>query len=101
MSYINKVLSITTDDGRELTGKLIVFDRHMNVVLSDVVEVRIVGQAKAKSSVERKLGLVLLRGEHIVSLRNDKATVGDGAVPGGFSKGTGTVEKKSAKRARE
>lgn len=99
MSYINKELHITTDDNRELTGKLIVFDRHMNVVLSDVVETRVVGsQAKAKAAggaaaVERKLGLVLLRGEHVVSLRADKATAATDVAGSGLPRGTGVVRK--------
>ncbi|CUG85785.1 small nuclear ribonucleoprotein protein, putative [Bodo saltans] len=105
MSYINNVLHITTDDNRELTGKLLVFDRHMNIVLSDVVETRVVGgQGKktaggASSAVERKLGLVLLRGEHVVSLRADKATAATDSVVGtGLPKGTGTVKKHTAEK---
>jgi small nuclear ribonucleoprotein B and B' len=105
MSYINKVLQITTDDGRDLSGKLIVFDRHMNVVLSDVTEKRVVGQGKTKSTAERKLGLVLLRGEHVVSLRAEKP-LGDSSTVSGLPKGTGVVKKArlddgTGKRSRE
>jgi small nuclear ribonucleoprotein B and B' len=108
MSYINKELHITTDDNRELTGKLLVFDRYMNIVLSDVVETRVVGgQGKktaggASSAVERKLGLVLLRGEHVVSLRADKATAATDSVGSGLPRGTGIVKKHAGeKRVRE
>eukprot|EP00796_Vickermania_ingenoplastis_P010329 gene10329-7223_t len=70
LSNINKMLRITTDDNRELTGKLLVFDRHMNVVLGDTVEVRPQTKKMAKEGVEstRELGLILLRGEHVVSV---------------------------------
>ncbi len=46
------------------------FDRHMNVVLSDCEEFRTVKprSEEAEKEVKRLLGLVLLRGECIVSL---------------------------------
>lgn len=34
---INKTLKIIMDDGREVTGKLLVYDQHMNVVLADTM----------------------------------------------------------------
>lgn len=68
--HIHKRLKILTDDNRELTGELLVFDKHMNVVLSDVLETRPVTKKMEKEGIEgsRKLGLVLLRGEHVVSV---------------------------------
>lgn len=68
--HINKVLRILTDDGRELTGKLLVFDKHMNVVLSNVTEKRNLTKKMKKEGVDptRQLGLILLRGEHVVSV---------------------------------
>lgn len=69
MTHLNDTILITADDGREFTGKLLVFDRHMNVVLSDVKESRSVSK-KNDTVAERSLGLLLLRGERIVSLRS-------------------------------
>lgn len=70
LHHINKILRILTDDGRELTGKLLVFDKHMNVVLSSVVEKRPLTNKMKKEGVDptRHLGLILLRGEHVVSV---------------------------------
>ncbi|KAH9588944.1 LSM domain [Trypanosoma melophagium] len=67
---INRTLQITLDDGRTMTGKLLVYDRHMNVVLADVTETREATKKmkEAGISAERSLGLVLLRGEHVLSV---------------------------------
>lgn len=67
---INKRMRILLDDDRDIAGKLLVFDRHMNVVLSDAVETR-KETTKMKSqgiSATRNLGLIFLRGEHVVSV---------------------------------
>lgn len=67
---INKTLRIITDDNRVVTGKLLVFDKHMNVVMGDVVETRPQTKKMEREGVEatRELGLILLRGEHVVSV---------------------------------
>ncbi|ODV59025.1 mRNA splicing protein SMB1, partial [Ascoidea rubescens DSM 1968] len=75
-------IKVITLDGRELVGELLAFDKHMNLVLSDVEEFRITkksrfaikdakrkGQASTQHLVKedkRALGLIILRGEHIV-----------------------------------
>ena len=53
-------------DGRELTGRLIGADEHLNMVLDDVQE--------KMADVERRLGRVVLRGSNIVSLNAPTAT---------------------------
>lgn len=79
MNLINFRLRITLSDSRVLTGQMLAFDKHMNLVLADCEEFR---KVKAKSSAKaptgaaereekRTLGLVILRGETIVSMSVD------------------------------
>jgi small nuclear ribonucleoprotein B and B' len=71
-------IRVTLSDNRQLVGQMLAFDRHMNLVLADCEEFRRVKPKKKTSSTEdepapsqelkRSLGLVILRGEMIVSL---------------------------------
>ncbi|CAB4253025.1 similar to Saccharomyces cerevisiae YER029C SMB1 Core Sm protein Sm B [Maudiozyma barnettii] len=70
-------LRVLTEDGRVYIGELMAFDKHMNVILSDCVEERIPKQEQLKlrqnktidevKVEKRTLGLVILRGEHILT----------------------------------
>jgi small nuclear ribonucleoprotein B and B' len=79
LGLINWRLKITINDGRALTGQMLAFDRHMNLVLADCEEFRRVrpkkkpgdadaGQPAPEQELKRTLGLVILRGETVVSL---------------------------------
>lgn len=74
-------LKISTIDNRFFIGSLLAFDKHLNLVLSDTEETRItkksiVSMKKSAGSDgkhdptfdKRSLGLIILRGEQIVSL---------------------------------
>ncbi|RKP05553.1 hypothetical protein THASP1DRAFT_10382, partial [Thamnocephalis sphaerospora] len=73
LSLINHRLRITLSDTRQFTGQMLAFDKHMNLVLADCEEFRKVkakkaSGAKGEQEQRRALGLVILRGESIVSL---------------------------------
>ena len=75
LSLINWRLKVTINDGRALTGQMLAFDRHMNLVLADCEEFRRVRTKKKgdegpaqEQELKRTLGLVILRGETVVSL---------------------------------
>lgn len=76
LGLINWRMKVTISDGRFLIGQMLAFDRHMNLVLADCEEFRRVrpkkkaGDTEAPKEMEMKrtLGLVILRGESVVSL---------------------------------
>ncbi|XP_073019240.1 uncharacterized protein [Primulina eburnea] len=71
LQYINYRMRVTIQDGRQLVGKFMAFDRHMNLVLGDCEEFRKLPPTKGSKEERedrRTLGLVLLRGEEVISL---------------------------------
>lgn len=77
-------------DGRHLVGQMVAFDKHMNLVIVDCEEFRSGKKIKTgdKSSgtlntgiQKRTLGLIIIRGENIVSI-----SVEAGPPPSGDSK---------------
>lgn len=76
-NLVNYRLRVTMSDSRVLTGQMLAFDKHMNLVLADCEEFRKI-KSKAKNSsnpteqeMKRTLGLVILRGETIISISVD------------------------------
>ncbi|KAK9314194.1 hypothetical protein V1522DRAFT_407851 [Lipomyces starkeyi] len=79
---VNYRMRAILEDGRQFTGQMLAFDKHMNVVLADCEEFRLTrrnanarkqgtkSDVSAAEAVEEKrtLGLVILRGENIVSV---------------------------------
>ncbi|KAI9670391.1 MAG: hypothetical protein M1817_004434 [Caeruleum heppii] len=83
-NLINYRMRVTLGDGRQMTGSMLAFDKHMNLVLADTEEFRRVKSKPGKGAAQsapgsaaptlveteqkRTLGLTIVRGTHIVSL---------------------------------
>ncbi|TVU41529.1 hypothetical protein EJB05_15057, partial [Eragrostis curvula] len=74
LQFVNYRMRVTIQDGRQLVGKFMAFDRHMNLVLGDCEEFRRLPPSKSSKTASgdreerRTLGLLLLRGEEVVSM---------------------------------
>ncbi len=70
LMWINYRIRVTIQDERVLIGTFLAFDKHMNLVLADTEEYSHVKSKNKKNDKERKrsMGLVLLRGDSIVSI---------------------------------
>ncbi|KZT34896.1 Sm-like ribonucleo protein [Sistotremastrum suecicum HHB10207 ss-3] len=77
LSLINWRLKVTLNDGRALIGQMLAYDKHMNLVLAECEEFRRVrpkkktgdtAEPRQEQEIKRSLGLVILRGEIVVSI---------------------------------
>jgi len=75
LNLINWRLKVTINDGRAFVGQMLAFDRHMNLVLAECEEFRRIRPKKKpgeetapEQEMKRTLGLVILRGETVVSI---------------------------------
>eukprot|EP01004_Peranema_trichophorum_P009161 NODE_7908_length_729_cov_112.612211_g7292_i0.p1 GENE.NODE_7908_length_729_cov_112.612211_g7292_i0~~NODE_7908_length_729_cov_112.612211_g7292_i0.p1 ORF type:complete len:196 (-),score=36.20 NODE_7908_length_729_cov_112.612211_g7292_i0:74-661(-) len=73
--FVNCRIRVRIQDNRILVGKFLAFDRHMNLVLADTEEFRTIISKGSKEEKEEKrtLGLVLLRGETVLTITVDGA----------------------------
>ncbi len=70
MQWINFRVRLTLQDGLMMVGTFLAFDKHMNIVLADADEYRIVKSKKTgvQKQIKRTLGLFIVIGENIVFL---------------------------------
>jgi len=75
MSHLNHRMKIVVQDSRVFVGYFKAFDKHMNIILSECEEHRRVkpkpGRKLVNEEEKRILGLVLLRGDKIISMSVD------------------------------
>lgn len=108
-NLINYRMRVTLTDGRQMTGQMLAFDKHMNLVLADTEEFRRIKRKATKqgpgssnaplveAEEKRTLGLTIVRGTHVVSCSVDGPPPADPSArlgtsgPGGVPTGTGAA----------
>ena len=96
--FVNWRMKVVMNEKRSFIGTFLAFDRHLNIVLADCDEYR---KTKSKDGQEkelkRHLGLIILRGENVISITVDSPPLPAARVPE-FKQPQGTAATSSGPR---
>ncbi|USP79754.1 uncharacterized protein yc1106_07028 [Curvularia clavata] len=100
-NLINYRMKVTLQDGRQMVGQMLAFDKHMNLVLADTEEFRRTRrkgkaapgatQQVTETEERRAIGLTIIRGAHVISLSVDGPPPADPAARLGATSGPSTT----------
>lgn len=100
--WIDHRVKLTLNDKRMLVGTFIAFDKHLNVVLADTDEYRVLlpkKQGDPEREIKRPLGLLVIRGDSIVSIsaeRSPNVRVGERVQDAVFGPGKSLSDTRGA-----
>ncbi|SOV24889.1 small nuclear ribonucleoprotein-associated protein B, putative [Plasmodium sp. DRC-Itaito] len=90
-TWLQYRVRVTISDTRYFVGTFLSYDRHMNIVLVDAEEFRKVkSQENSMKEIKRVVGLILIRGENIVSFTAEQAPINKKSMSNVINKGIAT-----------
>ncbi|SBT45824.1 small nuclear ribonucleoprotein-associated protein B, putative [Plasmodium ovale wallikeri] len=90
-TWLQYRVRVTISDTRYFVGTFLSYDRHMNIVLVDAEEFRKVKNPENSfKEIKRVVGLILIRGDNIVSFTAERAPVNKKSMSNVVNKGIAT-----------
>ncbi|CRH03989.1 small nuclear ribonucleoprotein-associated protein B, putative [Plasmodium relictum] len=90
-TWLHYRVRVTVSDTRYFVGTFLSYDRHMNIVLVDAEEFRkIKDQETGFKEIKRVVGLILIRGENIVSFTAEQGPINKKSINTVINKGIAT-----------